>query len=123
MTLNDKQILNLPNELINEIIKHLPQHPVAVIMKTNIYNLTVINSKTEWRWGKNHFYDSFFYVRKSALTTYDYTLEKALLEVKKIMFIKKYCLEYSTGYDMAEREWRMINNIRNDESDIESDDE
>ena len=118
--LNNEYFLNLPCEVMNEIITYLPPHPVAVIIKKHIYNLKL---NSEWRRSK-YFYESFFIYRKSSISCCDYEMERALLQIQKVKFIKKYCLECSTTYVEAEEIWNIDNNIHDesDESD-ESDNE
>ena len=121
--LNNKYLLNLPCEVINEIIKYLSPHPVSLLIQNHIYSLKLNNCENEWRCSK-YFYESFFIFRRQTISCFDYELQLSLLQIKKVKFIKKYCLECSTTYVEAEEIWNIDNNIHDesDESD-ESDNE
>lgn len=44
-------------------------------------------------------------------------MERALLQIQKVKFIKKYCLECSTTYVEAEQLWNRNNDIDDDSDD------
>ena len=83
--LSDKSLLDLPNEMINQIISFLPKHPLANLLFYHIYH-----SEEEDGIPFSH---EYFNESRDFKLTYKYGMERAfekyLREVEQLKFMKK----------------------------------
>ena len=116
--LSDKSLLELPNELINEIISFLPKHPIAMKLFSHIYNF-----KEQY---DRPFHESYFALLERTKFSYKYGMERALeiylRKVEQLKFVNKLGLEDGMDPMAAKELYKYENTYDSDNETIYSDD-
>jgi hypothetical protein len=109
--INNEAFLELPNEVINEIMKFLSPHPVSKLIMPHINNM---KKCCGWGYKYNNFkwFDwAYFDMLRATEHEYNVGLKMALREVEKVKFIREHRLKTGSSYLQAKNYFHHFNNF------------
>ena len=128
LSLNDKMILELPTDVINEIIKFLPKHPIANKLINHIINLPVGHcccccGNDEYRYFHQSYFKSLNHIKFMYKIEMENALKKSVRKIEQINFMKRYRLSDGASYLQAKNLWKYENRYDSENDTINSDEE
>ncbi len=128
MSLNDKSLLELPTDVINEIIKFLPKHPIANKFVNHIINLPTGNCRCccvndEYLYFHQSYFNSLNHIKFMYKNEMENALKKSVRKIEQIKFMKRYRLSDGASYLQAKKLWKYENRYDSDNDTIDSDDD
>ena len=129
--LTDKSFLELPTDIINEIIKYLPKHPIAKLLVNHIINLPTgtgncsccgDNNNNEYKYFHQSYFKSLKHIKLMYKLDMEDALKKSVRKIEQIKFMKRIRLSDGAGYNQAIHLWKYENRYDSDNNSIDSDD-